>query len=85
MSFCIPHDLSARMLITHPSVVRERLIAQPSLSLSFEAYVCFCFSDPAKSTKLITESLSVVFPSMISNCLKVTVIIVWALDDVLFI
>jgi len=33
----------------------------------------------------MTESLSVVFPSMISNCLKVTVMIVCAQDEVLFI
>jgi len=47
------------MLITHPSVVNERLIAHPSFNLSLLAYVYFYFSDPAKSTKLITEIRSV--------------------------
>ena len=58
---------------------------QPSLSLSLVALVFFCLSDPAKSTKLIFENLSVVFPSIISNCLNDKVMIVWALEDVLFI
>lgn len=58
-----PTALSANVLMTFPRVDKERLIAQPSLSLSFVAFVFFYRSEPAKSTRLITENLSVLFPS----------------------
>jgi len=42
-----------------PKTVRLLLIAHPSFSLSPVAPVYPAFSDPAKSTKLITENFSV--------------------------
>jgi hypothetical protein len=54
------------------------LIAQPSLSLTPSAPVCFDFSEPAKSTRLITESFSVFLPASLRICLNSIVMMVWA-------
>ena len=59
----LPIALSAKTLIHVPKTVRLLLIAQPSLSLAPSAPVCPAFSEPAKSTRLITENFSVFLPS----------------------
>lgn len=59
----LPTALSANVLMTFPRVDNERLIAHPSLSRSFVAFVFFYHSEPAKSTRFMTENQSVLFPS----------------------
>ena len=46
-----PSDISTSELITHPNTVRDLLILVASFNLSPAAAVCFCLSEPAKSTK----------------------------------
>ena len=60
--FSLPIALSAKILIQVPKTVRLLLIAQPSLSLSPVAPVCPAFSEPAKSTRLMTENFSILRP-----------------------
>jgi hypothetical protein len=55
---------------TNPKVLKDLLMAQPSFILSPVASVLDNFSEPAKSTKLITESFSVFLPSTFSNYLN---------------
>ena len=54
----LPPALSARIEMHCPSIVKLRLIAAPSLSLSPTAPVYPDFSEPARSTKFITENFS---------------------------
>jgi len=61
-----------------PSTVRLLLIAHPSFSLSPEAPVYPAFSDPARSTKLMTENFSVFLVSSVRIYLNSIVMIVWA-------
>lgn len=77
-----PQALSAKTLIHVPKTVRLLLIAQPSLSRSPDAPVWPAFSEPAKSTRLITENFSVFLPSSVKIYLNSIVITVWALLDV---
>ena len=77
--------LSAKILIQEPNTVKLLLIAHPSFNLSPVAPVYPAFSEPAKSTKFITENFSYLLISSIIICLNSIVIIVWALLDVAFI
>jgi len=78
----LPMALSAKTLIHVPKTVRLLLIAQPSFNLAPSAPVCPAFSEPAKSTRLITENFSVFLPSSWRIYLNSIVIIVCALLEV---
>jgi hypothetical protein len=77
--FSFPHALSARILIHVPNTVKLLLIAQPSFNLYPSAPVYPAFSDPARSTKLITENFSTFLSSSSIIYLNSIVIIVCAL------
>lgn len=62
-SFFFPLALSAKTLIHCPSIVRLKLIDAPSFKRSPVAPVYPDFSEPAKSTRLMTENFSDGFPS----------------------
>ena len=64
---------------------RDLLILAASLSLSPLAPVFPTFSEPAKSTKLITDNFSIFLPCSYKICLNSIMIIVCALEDVAFI
>lgn len=58
--------------ITFPSVVKDKLMLIPSFNPSSEVFVCFYFSDPAKSTRfnlpiLKEESLVILSVSLLST------------------
>ena len=53
----------AKALMTIPKVVKDLLIFPASFSLSPVAFVIFCLSEPAKSTKCNLGVLSTFFPS----------------------
>lgn len=76
--FALPTAFSASTLMQLPNTVRLLLIAQPSFSLTPSAPVCFDFSEPAKSTKLITDSFSVFLPASLKICLNSIVMMVCA-------
>lgn len=48
--------------ITFPKALKDKLIFAASLNPSPTALVCFCFSLPAKSTKLSLAPLNLWFP-----------------------
>ena len=77
-----PIALSANTLIHVPKTVRLLLMAQPSFNLAPSAPVYPAFSEPAKSTRLITENFSVFLPSSKRIYLNSIVITVCALLDV---
>ena len=51
MCLSFPSLMSTRDLITLPSVERDLLMPQASLSVWPTASLCFCLSDPARSTR----------------------------------
>lgn len=55
---CPPFLLYTRAFITLPSAVKERLILAPSFRVSPVAPVLPCLYDPARSTKLSLEALT---------------------------
>ena len=61
--FSFPIALSARTLMHVPKTVKLLLMAHPSFSRWPSAPVYPAFSEPARSTKLITENLSFFRPS----------------------
>lgn len=54
----------ASALMTIPSVVSDLLMLPASLSLSPEAMVIFCLSEPARSTKCTFGVFNTFFPSI---------------------
>ena len=66
MYFVFPELCSASLLMTRPSVVRDLLMFDPSLSLSPLAPVLLALSDPARSTREILETLEPVTPESVS-------------------
>lgn len=68
-------------LITIPRVVKDLLMFPASLSLSPEAAVIFCLSDPAKSTKWSLGVLRVFFPSIELLRERAMVKMEWDLED----
>lgn len=76
LSLAFPAALSASTLITLPKILNEVLIAHPSFNLSPYAPVYPAFSEPAKSTRFITDCFYVLTPSSSSICRSSIVIIV---------
>ena len=72
----LPIALSANTLIQVPSTVRLLLMAHPSFNLDPVAPVYPAFSDPARSTRLMTENFSVFLPSSTTIYLNSMVMIV---------
>ena len=66
MYFVFPELCSASLLMTRPSVVRDLLMFEPSLSLSPLAPVLLALSDPARSTREILDTLEPVTPESVS-------------------
>ena len=66
MYFVLPELCSASLLMTRPSVVRDLLMLEPSLSLSPLAPVLLALSDPARSTREILDTLVPVTPESVS-------------------
>ena len=62
----LPELCSASLLMTSPSVVRDLLMLEPSLSLSPLAPVLLALSDPARSTREILDTLEPVTPESVS-------------------
>jgi hypothetical protein len=71
--------------MTLPSEVSDWLIALPSLSIYPEVPAEMDFSEPAKSTKLISDSIRVLAPPVLVTLVNEMVTTVWALDEVAFI
>ena len=63
-----------------PSVVRDLLMLEPSLSLVPTAPVLFALSDPARSTRDILDTVSPVTPEARSVLVKVIVTVNTAWD-----
>lgn len=68
-----------------PSIDNDLLILAASFRRSPDAPVFPTFSDPAKSTKFITDNFSIFLPSVSIFYLNSIIIIVCALDDEAFI
>ena len=68
--FAFPEAYSAKTLIQFPRTVRLLLIAHPSLRRCPSAPVYPAFSDPAKSTRLITDNFSVFVSAVCLICLN---------------
>jgi hypothetical protein len=80
----LPIAFSARTLMTCPNIVSDLLMAAPSFNLSPVAPVAPDFSEPAKSTRLMTESFSWFLPYAAMSCLNSMVMMVCARDEVAF-
>mmetsp|Transcript_24181 Transcript_24181/g.39729 ORF Transcript_24181/g.39729 Transcript_24181/m.39729 type:complete len:279 (-) Transcript_24181:428-1264(-) len=85
-TFFFPVDKSARAEMQLPSAERLLLMAHASRSRSPVAPDSSARSLPAKSTKLIFDTLSVALPNSLSTFVWVNMIVntVWALELVLF-
>ena len=72
----MPEAFSAKALITLPKQVRLLLIAQPSWKLIPVVPVLLDFSEPARSTRLITDDFSDFLPLKLIICLNFIVMTV---------
>ena len=80
----LPDYTSASVEITKPKVLRDLFIFAASFKRSPVAPVFPTFSEPAKSTKFITDSFWIFLLASSVTYLNSIIIIVWALDDVAF-